>query len=447
MGSFTWIDMAIVTAQIFQGIVEAFFLYNFLTPKYSFAKCIGIGALMIGIGVCIGYTDFSNVALREGMQCFILFAIGWTLYCDSWKRILFVYAILFTLAIANDWLAALFIGILFRKNSGYPSGIRLLVTNVMFNISFVGSVYFILIFWKKIKREVLPQSIYVTMLFPVSQIFLAAFGTSDIVFQFAEGKGEVVPVAFAVIGSALCVVADIALFRVILDNSQKERLAAQLEVMGQQAQLEYEYYSAINENIEEIRRIRHDFNNQLQAAYSMVRGKDGGDAATQFLRELEQHIEEAAPVHVCPNLIVNAVLREKLKEAKACGVSFEAEVEIPEEIAIEKVDLCSIFSNLIDNAVRSAAACGKEGWVSVKSYLRSGYCIVKVENSCQEEDVRYSRSAEKSSGHGYGLLILDSIAQKYHGEFMMRKEQGIFLADLILKLEQERGNLNEGTVV
>lgn len=447
MSSFTWIDMAIITVQFFQVFIAAFFLYNLLTPKYSFARCMGISTLMLGMGVCIGYIDFSNMLLREILQFFIIIVIGRSLYCDSWRRILFAYALIFALVIANDWLAALFIGTIFPEINGYPSGIRLLTGNLMFNISFMISVYFILVSWKRIRGEILPQSMYFAVLFPISQLFLEAFGTYDIVLQFSEGKRPIEPVLFAVLGSVFCVVADIILFQVIADNSQKERLAAQLVMVGQQTQLDYEYYNAVNENIEEIRRIRHDFNNQLQTAYSMVRGKEGEDDATQFLRELERRIEEAAPVCVCPNLIVNAVLREKLKGAKARGISFTTEVEIPEEIAIEKVDLCSIFSNLIDNAVCSAEECEKERWVTVKSYLRSGYCIVNVKNSCGMGGARYGRNTEKLSGHGYGLLILESIARKYHGEFTAGRERGVFSADIKLKLEQERGNLNEDTIV
>lgn len=91
----------------------------------------------------------------------------------------------------------------------------------------------------------------------------------------------------------LCVAADIILFKLVLSSSERDFLAAQLEVLTMQGQRELEYYDSVNEKIQEIRRIRHDFNNQLQAAYGVVQmGTEQGRETAAALLPLARRVTE-----------------------------------------------------------------------------------------------------------------------------------------------------------
>ena len=154
-----------------------------------------------------------------------------------------------------------------------------------------------------------------------------------------------------------------------------DQLADQLKLLERQSRLELAYYTALDEKTREVRKIRHDFNNQLQTAYSVF-AQGRPEEAQKHLQQLERRIEEASPVYFCGNPILNALLWDKQKEAKARQVAFQADVRLPEETGIEQIDLCSVFSNLLDNAAEAAASCEKGG-VSVYLILAfaTGGCV------------------------------------------------------------------------
>ncbi|MDY3765334.1 MAG: GHKL domain-containing protein [Lachnospiraceae bacterium] len=278
------------------------------------------------------------------------------------------------------------------------------------------------------------KSFYLTFLFPTSQFLL-----THIIIYYAELAfiGSIIPIlaiVFIFVGYVLSILADIILFQVILSNSQTEHLSNQLEVLNQQAYRELEYYRSVNEKVMQMRKIRHDFNNQLQTAYAIfLQGAPSSkQEACSFLRQLGMRVEnEMAPVCYCQNMIVNVILEEKARKAKMLGISFETDVSLPEELSIEMVDLCSVFSNLLDNAIESI---GFSKEIKVLSYLRSGYCMVQVINSITDKNSKVFQPQKDPEFHGYGMPILHSIAEKYHGEFITFTENGFFTANMKLRI-------------
>ena len=249
------------------------------------------------------------------------------------------------------------------------------------------------------------------------------------------------------------------MFHMILSISHKEHLIAQLELMQQQAHRQLEYYQSMNEKILQMKKIRHDFNNQLQTAYGIFlrNTEESRKNAFEFLDQMQNHIDnEKFFSYYCSNMIVNVILDEKVRKAKEQGLVFETEITLPEELPIDMVDICSIFSNLLDNAIDSASLYAnsnfsskgialsntnepfeslssyERGKISVLSYLRSGYFVVKVTNSFQED---LSHSKKDPDLHGYGLSILKSIAQKYHGDFTTIAGNGVFTATIKLNID------------
>lgn len=99
------------------------------------------------------------------------------------------------------------------------------------------------------------------------------------------------------------------------------------------------------------------------------------------VRQLDTHIQDAYSVDICFNIIVNVILEEKIEKAKKEGISIDIDVRLPQNMLIETVDLCSIFANLLDNAICAAAICEKDKKeIQVLAYIRSGYCVIKIRN-------------------------------------------------------------------
>lgn len=426
-------DVAIAVAWILEGGLTAFCLYHTLNRKYSMKISMAASLLIISAVTVIFYALELNMVFRQLLFSSSLLVICRCLYRSSWKADLFSILILFVMTFVCDLIVAVLMRLFFPGMDGYPDGPLMLTANLLFLMLFLTFVFAFLLLWKRNRDRVLKKSVYATLLFPLSQFFLLEAVGYYIIIQITQGTDDLTPILCIMGGSVLCVLADIALFQVILSNSQKERLAAQLEMMEAQAYRELEYYHSINEKIQEIRKIRHDFNNQLQTAYCVIaKGQaEGKETALQLLEQLERQIERSTPPVFCPNLMVNVILEEKLRAAEKQGITMRTSVRIPEQMNMEKADLCSVFTNLLDNAVHAAAKAPAAKIIVVRAWLKAGYCMVKVKNTYAAD----STNREKNTEHqGIGLFILRSIAEKYDGELTIEKRDAVFEAVVRLRL-------------
>lgn len=431
-------DIANVIVHCLEMCMTCFFFYHVLTPKYSFKKIFSISCLAASAAVLVAYADYSNILYRQVIIFLTFLVVCKSLYRDSVGCILFFICISYTLMTVCDLIITFSLYSMFPDAKGYPQGRFLLFGNLLWIALYTFVIYIFLIIWKKEKNALLPKKIYVTVLFPLGQFFIMHAILYYSILQFLSGAYQI-GVIFCILGSVICLYADITLFQVILDNSKKERLAAQLEVMNNEAHWELEYYNSVNEKMQEIRKIRHDFNNQLQTVYNMiVTEEEGTQVALQLLEQLREQIKEAAPVYYCSNLIVNVILAEKVQEATEHGISMEVSVEFPENTAIEKVDLCSVFSNLLDNAIHAASLAKGERTITVNTWFQAGYCVIKVTNPFSLASSTLQPKADTGDElHGYGLYILDAIAKKYHGEFRTYIHDLVFTANIKLKVTSE----------
>jgi sensor histidine kinase regulating citrate/malate metabolism len=75
----------------------------------------------------------------------------------------------------------------------------------------------------------------------------------------------------------------------------------------------------------------------------------------------------------CSHPVVNAVLTQKCVLAELMDISMDIDVYVPDDSEIQSIDLCSVFSNLLDNAIE---ACGKlsdnitEKHIEIKAGIR-----------------------------------------------------------------------------
>ena len=96
---------------------------------------------------------------------------------------------------------------------------------------------------------------------------------------------------------------------------------------------------------------------------------------------------------------------------------------------IELMDLCSVFSNLIDNAF-NAAGKSKNKKVELYAWLNVGYMFVKTCNYPDETpDINEKKNKRGlTDKHGYGIEILHDLCEKYDGEFIFSSENDMVSA-------------------
>ena len=206
--------------------------------------------------------------------------------------------------------------------------------------------------------------------------------------------------------------------------------------------LELEYYNNLQQKTNEVRKIRHDFKDNIDTVKLLVdeNTEESIRLAKEILSSLDNSIKAAKIPVYTDNLVVNTVVGAKADEANKAGITFNGAIDIPHELSFESIDLNCVFLNLLNNAIESCKKLpdGENKEITLKAAVKAGYLIIKTENPYISLDTDKSGKIKTSKtdkeNHGFGMTLINDIAQKYDGTFETKTENGIFTAVLSLKI-------------
>ncbi|MCM1545390.1 MAG: GHKL domain-containing protein, partial [Ruminococcus sp.] len=201
--------------------------------------------------------------------------------------------------------------------------------------------------------------------------------------------------------------------------------------------INYKYYSDIRENAIEMHKIRHDLNNILQSVYNIIYHTDGDETgeAMKLFEGLKQRAENLKIASYCPNELINAIVSAKKAECESAGINFEQSIQISADTGIEEVDLCRGICNMLDNAIEAQKDVAENKFVSFKISSDSGKIYISTTNSIAAEKAiskKTKTSKKDKKNHGFGMSIIDDIAKKYGGDFIITKNGSECMAVLEL---------------
>ena len=182
--------------------------------------------------------------------------------------------------------------------------------------------------------------------------------------------------------------------------------------------------------------IRHDMKNNVVCMDRLLSQEKYGKLKEYFyslskeLYALDNQIETG-------NEIVNQVINIKYATARRLGIPFEIEAVLPPQLAIPDHLLCSVLSNLLDNAIEASEQIADPA-VFMKIHTVKGYLSVTVKNRIepwQAEPAKSRRTTkEQPHLHGLGLSIVEDTVKKYNGISSFEAEDGEYVASIMLEI-------------
>jgi sensor histidine kinase regulating citrate/malate metabolism len=191
------------------------------------------------------------------------------------------------------------------------------------------------------------------------------------------------------------------------------------------------------EREESTRKYRHDMNNHLICLNQLA--KEGtSNSVQEYISNMQnQVLDIQSKVFKVGNEILDAILNYHLsmldKDVKVEIIGFCSEITM-----INNVDLCTIFANLIQNAVEELKK-ESSGEKYFKVIIQTGKEFIKIEIINTISDKSYQKSnllrSEKKDkrNHGIGLGNVRQTVEKNGGSFETTISNHIFVARVILK--------------
>ena len=154
-------------------------------------------------------------------------------------------------------------------------------------------------------------------------------------------------------------------------------------------------------------------------------------------------MENIAGTALCHHLYtenrnMNNLLNYILEDVKSVIEKPEISVEIPNHIGEELFDLSIIVGNLMDNAIRGAAA-SDERRLSFQMYYGKGIMNIQIENSIKDtpkvQNGIYLTTKSRKEGHGIGLQNVKLVVEKYHGQMEICHTEKSFQVKILLYMK------------
>lgn len=321
----------------------------------------------------------------------------------------------------------------------YEDTTNYILVNVL--MLFLVSLVYILIInlWRIYVQRLPDNNMYLFSLIPISQMFALIF-----VMVYSFNEEHIIGFSVAAFLLMLFVIADVVMFNTMKQVRENDELRRTNELIAVQLRLQYEHYEKIAANTERVRMLRHDLANHFQTLRSYL-AREEIAAADALIDDYASNLLKASDDFYCKNRIIDALLINKAELAQQSGIKLNINVTVLEQSSFDNLDLCSVFSNLLDNAIRACSEIRTPGLakhIELDSYYKGGYFIVRCHNSKDNTIVKskdgriQSDKPHTQSTDGLGLTILDNIAQKYDGECKIEYDEHNFQVIVYLALSE-----------
>ncbi len=207
-------------------------------------------------------------------------------------------------------------------------------------------------------------------------------------------------------------------YQSVVTNHEKDALAQSHDNHQKEAAL-------LHQSLGKISATKHDLDSHLTTGMGIAIEQKNDEMIAYFeplvgeIRNIETGIKSGSPT-------IDTTLNSCLYTARDQNTQLHIDLKMKEEIPINPIDLTTILSNLLNNALE---ACIKlpEGDRQIWFYLKHerGVLNVRVKNTYNPDavdiqDGKAHTTKEDKSAHGIGLKRIQQTVEKYNGTFSYR---------------------------
>ncbi len=194
-------------------------------------------------------------------------------------------------------------------------------------------------------------------------------------------------------------------------------------------------YDSLRAAIEQTRQSRHDMRHHFHILQSFA-AQGNWERLASYLDEVQGSTPEG-DLGLCENTAVDSVAGYFAMRHREQGIPVTFSLDLPPRLPVPETDLCSVLSNLLENAMEAGMKTAPERrQTKVTARLHSSHMVLlSVENTYagrgREKDGVFLSC--KRPGEGIGLQAVRHTAEKNGGYVRFYYGNGVFAANVILR--------------
>lgn len=228
------------------------------------------------------------------------------------------------------------------------------------------------------------------------------------------------------------------IYRLGISQANYQRLLMEQK----QVEMETQQREAFLEASQSIRETKHDLKNHILILQSLLQSASYDEMAS-YLSQLSDDIPETSHLIYSGNRSLDSVLTIKLLKAKNAGITVTSSLYLPDKLTLGDLELCSIFGNLLDNAVEACLRLpdSSDRWLRITIREQNTMLLFLVENSSngnyQYDKNHHLISSKAEQNHGLGLHRVHTLVKRVDGILDIKPEADMFSISILLPIKQE----------
>lgn len=227
---------------------------------------------------------------------------------------------------------------------------------------------------------------------------------------------------------SMCIAGGFVFFmnKIYIEQRQKEQYDSQIE-----------FYKMLNEQYLQMERLRHDMKNHVLALRGLWENKEF-EKAGNYLEKMMESGNFGGSEEVTGNQAVDALLYNKKKKAGQLQIRWMCDVHIPKGCTIDEFDLCVLFGNLLDNAIKACAECKNKEYrfVDIQSQQVKQCFLLVMKNGTVMKDATEIKQ-------GIGFLNIYETVTKCEGTVNINVENNVFETSILFPMNSNGYNVKQ----
>ena len=222
---------------------------------------------------------------------------------------------------------------------------------------------------------------------------------------------------------------------IILDGQLLKNM--EFEEKRHYQELEQIEYQALQERMEETRRMRHDLRHHIHTVSYYLEEKEY-DKLREYVNTYRDSIPDGDKIRFCEHDVINNIVFYFASQAKTHQIDFDVNLSIAKDMSLHEHDLSILLGNLLENAI-DACLEQKESrrHIIVNGKGDAHSLIFTIDNTCENE-VKKNKKGEllttKATGNGIGIKSAKKIVERHQGFFSADKKGDMFCVSFMLNL-------------
>lgn len=229
---------------------------------------------------------------------------------------------------------------------------------------------------------------------------------------------------------------NIVVFYMINDIVERKAQIYEDRILRIQAENQADMYRSVSESFDRQKKKTHEYKNQIVCMQALLKERQY-EKLEQYIKELYGGLDSGMNAIDTNNVIINAVLNTKYREAEASGIVFLLKVGDLSGLTMADKDIVTLLCNLLDNAIEACRKCGERKEIKLKITIESGMVKIGVRNTFQNPlvyengEIRTTKTYQKEE-HGVGIKNIIEVTGKYGGSYAIKEEGREFYFSIVI---------------